>query len=282
MLEKVRIAIADRSQETVRKTEELKKRLQADGIITEVYPILSLPAAGRNTPPELYLTDCPEKVRRVAGENCCILLYLDEKSRKLSFHGLPCAVEDLEGIDADYLEKVYRRHVGEPWEILRTPRLTVREQKAEDLDSLYEIYAHPDMTAYMEGLSSDKKEELERLQSYIRSVYPLYGFGLWMLERKVDGVCIGRAGFFWREGAEYPELGFAVKKSEQQKGYCLEACRAILDHGFYELDFQGVQALTREGNRAAEAVLERLGFRNSGFTEADGARAVRWLLSRPQ
>ena len=85
-----------------------------------------------------------------------------------------------------------------------------------------------------------------------------------------SGSCIGRAGFFWREDAQFPELGFAVKKSEQGKGYCLEACRAILRFGFEELGFSCVQALTREGNRAAEAVLARLGFRKDGCVRADG------------
>ena len=74
----------------------------------------------------------------------------------------PYAVEDLEEIDAGYLEGIYRRLAGEPWEILRTKRLLVREQREEDLDSLYEIYAHPDMTAYLEGLAVDREEERER------------------------------------------------------------------------------------------------------------------------
>ena len=87
---------------------------------------------------QLYLTDCPEAARRFAGGDCCILLYLTEESRKLPMEAYPYAVQDLDGIDADYLEGVYRRWAKKPWEILRTPRLIVREQTEEDLDSLYE------------------------------------------------------------------------------------------------------------------------------------------------
>ena len=279
MLEKVWIVITEEGGKTAEQAKRLKKRLQSEGLEAGMEPIFSdarkpQPAAG-----ELYLTDCPEAVGRLAGKNCRILLYLTEKSRKLSMTEYPYAVEDLEEIDAGYLEEIYRRLAGEPWEILRTKRLLVREQREEDLDSLYEIYAHPDMTAYMEGLAVDREEERERLRSYIRTVYPLYGFGLWMLEKR-NGDCIGRAGFFWREDAVAPELGFAIRKTEQKKGYCLEACRAILKYGFEELDFSEVQALTRPGNRAAEAVLARLGFQKKEITEADGALAVRWLLRR--
>ncbi len=132
----------------------------------------------------MWITDCPEAVRRLAGDGCRILLYLTEKSRALPLGEYPYAVESLEGIGAEELEGICRRLSGKPWEILRTERLIVREQKEEDLDSLYEIYAHPDMTAFMEGLSADREEERERLISYIRTVYPLYGFGLWMLEKR--------------------------------------------------------------------------------------------------
>ena len=310
MLEKVHILIVEESQETTEQAKLLTERLRAEGIEAE-----EIRASGEKAKEagvgktgtaegEMWITDCPEAVRRLGGDGCRILLYLTEKSRALPLGEYPYAVESLEGIGAEELEGICRRLSGKPWEILRTERLIVREQKEEDLDSLYEIYAHPDMTAFMEGLSADREEERERLISYIRTVYPLYGFGLWMLEKREPerrekggctkqygeealggrperaGDCIGRAGFFWREDAVAPELGFAIRKTEQKKGYCLEACRAILKYGFEELDFSEVQALTRPGNRAAEAVLARLGFQKKEITEADGALAVRWLLRR--
>ena len=327
MLEKVWIMIKEGTGNAAENAERLKTRLNAQGLEAKTPEAIGQPgprgcaesagscgceeAAGpcghTGSVGQLYLTDCPEAARRFAGGDCCILLYLTEESRKLPMEAYPYAVQDLDGIDADYLEGVYRRWAKKPWEILRTPRLIVREQTEEDLDSLYEIYAHPDMTAYMEGLSSDREEERERLRSYIAAAYPLYGFGIWMLEKRrtpeaaektaaentadpgtgtapaghtESGSCIGRAGFFWREDAQFPELGFAVKKSEQGKGYCLEACRAILRFGFEELGFSCVQALTREGNRVAEAVLARLGFRRDGCVRADGVPAARWLLRR--
>lgn len=80
-----------------------------------------------------------------------------------------------------------------------------------------------------------------------------------MLEEKSGGRCVGRAGFHMREGFAYPELGFIVAQEDQRKGYCLEACSALLEYGFRELEFDGVQALVAEGNRASEEVCRRLG-----------------------
>ena len=178
MLEKVRILIVEESRETTEQAKLLTERLRAEGIEAE-----EIRASGEKAKEagvektgtaegEMWITDCPEAVRRLAGDGCRILLYLTEKSRALPLGEYPYAVESLEGIGAEELEGICRRLSGKPWEILRTERLIVREQKEEDLDSLYEIYAHPDMTAFMEGLSADREEERERLISYIRTVYP--------------------------------------------------------------------------------------------------------------
>ena len=217
MLEKVWIVITEEDEKTEEQAKRLKKRLQSEGLEAGMEPFFSdsrkpQPAAG-----ELYLTDCPEAVGRLAGENCRILLYLTEKSRKLSMTEYPYAVEDLEEIDAGYLEGIYRRLAGEPWEILRTKRLLVREQREEDLDSLYEIYAHPDMTAYMEGLAVDREEERERLRSYIRTVYPLYGFGLWMLVEKKRGLH-RQGGLFLAGGSKAAGTWFCHKEERAGTG----------------------------------------------------------------
>ena len=51
-------------------------------------------------------------------ETAVSFLYLTEESRKLPMEAYPYAVQDLDGIDADYLEGVYRRWakkaVGDP------------------------------------------------------------------------------------------------------------------------------------------------------------------------
>ncbi len=252
--------------------EELERELAAEGIALEWEDTGTGEREG-----SLYLTDRPERVRARHGTDCRILLYLTEENRGESFGRAPYAVESMGGLNADFLKKVWQRLTGQPWEILRTERLRVREMTEGDLEALYEIYAHPDMTLYTEGPALDREAEREKLAAYIRNVYPIYGFGIWMLEERKSGKAIGRAGFFWREGAAYPELGFAVEKRSQRKGYCLEACKAILEYGFGELGFTGVQALTEEGNGASRQILRQLGFAEKGMEEG---RRTLWLNSR--
>lgn len=226
----------------------------------------------------VYITDRPDAVREKMGDEACILLFLTEENRKLEWGNIPYAVESLEGLDGASLEEILCRHLGLPCRILETARLCVREAAEADLDSLYQIYAHPDMTAYMEGPDPDREKERKKLCAYIQTAYRLYGFGVWMLEKKETGMCIGRAGFFWRDGAGQPELGFAVKKEEQRKGYCLEACRAILDYGFHRLGFGTIQAVTIQGNSPSEAVLSKLGFRRREKMRVGNREGTLWIL----
>ena len=207
----------------------------------------------------VYITDRPDAVREKMGDGACILLFLTEENRKLEWGNIPYAVESLEGLDGDFLGKVYQRHRGEPWVILETERLVVREMEEGDLEALYRIYDQRDAADFLDGLSEDRDEERAYIKDYIEKVYAFYGFGIWMLEEKSGGRCVGRAGFHMREGFAYPELGFIVAQEDQRKGYCLEACSALLEYGFRELEFDGVQALVAEGNRASEEVCRRLG-----------------------
>ncbi|WP_417298652.1 GNAT family N-acetyltransferase [Eisenbergiella porci] len=228
----------------------------------------------------VYITDRPDAVRAAAGEDACILLYLTEENRGKIWGDIPYAVEGLEGLDGDFLEKVYQRHVKEPWEILQTDRLIVREMTEEDLDALYRIYDQPGIEDVMDGLSEDREEERAYVRAYIERAYPFYGFGLWMLAERESGRCVGRAGFFMREGFDEPELGFIIAREAQRKGYCMEACGAILEYGFRELGFERVQALAAERNGASLAVCRKLGGQRSGSIVWEGRSYVRFVWSR--
>lgn len=225
----------------------------------------------------VYITDRPDLVREKMGDGVCILLFLTDKNRDMEWGNIPYAVESLEGLDGDFLGKVYQRHRGEPWVILETERLMVREMEEGDLEALYRIYAQRDTGDFLDGLSEDRDEERAYIKDYVEKVYPFYGFGIWMLVEKSEGRCVGRAGFHMREGFAYPELGFIVAQEEQRKGYCLEACSALLEYGFRELEFDGVQALVVEGNRASEELCRRLGGNLAEKVFRKGKRCLRFV-----
>lgn len=237
----------------------------------------------------VHITDRPELVWEQAGEDACILLCLTEENRGKWWSGIRYAVEKPEEADPEFLERVYRRHVGQPWDILCTSRLRIREMTETDLDALYRIHDQPGTEGFLDGLPEDREAEREIIRSYIEGIYSLYGFGIWMLEERESGRCLGRAGFQMRDtaawpgelltgqgefligtdgedtegkaGFDCPELGFIVEKDAQRKGYCEEACRALLTYGFRELEFDRIQALAAEDNLPSLCLCRKLGGR---------------------
>ena len=99
-------------------------------------------------------------------------------AKEMDLSGYPYVLEQAEEVEEAYLEKIRCRLLGRPCEILQTRRCIVREICLDDVDKLYEIYADPSITLYMEGLYAKKEEEIAYTRDYIRYQYGIYDFGM--------------------------------------------------------------------------------------------------------
>ena len=225
----------------------------------------------------MYITDLGSAYNALRGEGCHVLPCLHENNREETFPGAVYAVEKLEETDFTSLDMAYRRLTGQPWEILETDRLLVRETTVEDVNCFYQIYAEPSITEYMENLFADREEEIAYTESYIDTVYAFYGYGLWTVLEKSSGKVIGRAGISWREGYKLPELGFVIGVPWQGQGYAFEVCSAILDYAKEELEMTKVQALVRPENKKSLSLCGKLGFVRKEETEVDGIRHLMFV-----
>lgn len=88
---------------------------------------IKVPISG--TEETLYVTDqkdTAEALRR-AGE--AVLVYLHSGNRNQDFSSYLFAVEDPEDLEPEYVERVYRRLKGLPWNILETDALFARQRR---------------------------------------------------------------------------------------------------------------------------------------------------------
>ena len=207
----------------------------------------------------LYLTDDVQTARSLQAAGEAVLVFLHPGNRDQDFSRFLFAVEDPEDLEPEYIERVYRRLKGLPWNILRTARCLIRETVPADVDAFYRLYSHPAITAYMEGLYPDVEEEKRYVQEYIEKVYTFFGF--WTVVEQESGAVIGRAGVSYREGFENPELGFIIGVPWQRQGYAQEVCRAVLAYSWSALEFEQMQALVEPGNVPSINLCEKLGFR---------------------
>lgn len=213
----------------------------------------------------LYITDSSVIAKRLVDEGCAVLIRLHEGNREEDFSFCRYAYEAEEDSDPepdrDYLERIYRRCKGLPWDILETERCLVRETTVEDVEEFYRIYSEPSIVKYMEPLYEDPEEEKAYARDYIEQVYAFYNFGMWTVTEKRSGEVIGRAGIFYREGCELPELGFVIAADRQGQGLATEVCSAILRYGYEELCFDKILAFVQPGNTASHRVCDKLGMR---------------------
>ena len=134
--------------------------------------------------------------------------------------------------------------------ILRTPRLTLRRARPDELDDLFAIMSDPDAMRYWSTLPhADKGVTRDRL-SGMMAQDPL---GYFMLDR--DGTVIGTAGLFDRN-----EIGFILHPAHWRRGYVTEAMRAIIPYLFATFPVDSLMADIDPRNDGSAATLRKLGF----------------------
>lgn len=270
-LQKV-IALVE-SEKCVSELEKLGQTLHKEGLefqcfvgehVLDSRPVINYAGSGKNEPC-LWMTDNAIHAVSLKTEKEPVVAILHEDNRNQDFSGVLYACEEPGDLDVDYLEKVYRRCVGLPWDIAETDRCIVRESAEADVEEFFKIYEDPEITRYTEGLYPTVEQEKQYIRDYIEKVYGFYGYGVWTVLKKDTGEIIGRIGFSCREGYEEPEIGFVIGVPWQKQGYAEEVCKVLLEYAREELEFEEVQAFVMQGNDASIGLCEKLGLHKTGM-----------------
>jgi len=265
MLKKLIILLNKKNEQAIRNQyisllQVLKADMMKQGVATFVNFVEEDMEVADMSDDTLYITDTPAHLDMFKLWGYYAVALTHDYNKDVSFRNASYLIEGLEGLEYNYLDKVYRRMAGIPWDILETERLYVRESTVKDVDYFYRIYKEPSITYYMEDLFEEPDMERMYMKNYIRRVYGFYEYGMWTVILKETGQIIGRAGLSVRDGYDLPELGFVIEVAQQGKGLATEVCRAILAYAKDELQMDGVQALVCEKNKASIALLHGLGF----------------------
>ncbi len=138
---------------------------------------------------------------------------------------------------------------------LETERLILRPFVREDLDELARIGADPSTR----GFAWQGPVDHETTAHYLRDWTGEYrrGLGHLAMIHKPDGRLIGHCGLT-RRGASLV-LGYALHKDYWCMGLAPEACGAVLEYGFEELELEEIHTQIPADNRAWRGMAERLG-----------------------
>jgi RimJ/RimL family protein N-acetyltransferase len=151
----------------------------------------------------------------------------------------------------------------DPVVLLETPRLTLRQFTAADVDQLVMLDSDPEVMHFITGgLPTPRSEIADVILPFWLNFYevpPVAGF--WAAEDRTSGDFLG--WFHLRPGenraADEPELGYRLRRQSWGTGLATEGSRALIDLAFIKGGACRVVAETMFVHAASRRVMEKAG-----------------------
>jgi RimJ/RimL family protein N-acetyltransferase len=170
-----------------------------------------------------------------------------------------------------------------PTTTLETSRLLLRRMVAEDIDALHAIFSDPKVMASFTEEPFTREQMRHWLDRNLRHQEE-FGYGLFSVIRKEDGLLIGDCGLeqMTVDGRIVAELGYDFRSDVWNQGNATEAARAVRDYAFNVLGLSELISLVRQANGASARVAEKVGMRRAAELERYGARYWQYRLTKEE
>jgi ribosomal-protein-alanine N-acetyltransferase len=152
-----------------------------------------------------------------------------------------------------------------PHPILSTPRLRLRQFRAEDADAIHACLADPKAMRFWNQPVHTKRIETERAVRRFIDCTPSY-YRFWAVADAATDRCLGMVNY--HDGhirSRRAAIGYIIDPACQRQGIATEAVAAMLDFCFDELGMHRIQAFIDPDNTASRRLVEKFGFRCEGL-----------------
>jgi RimJ/RimL family protein N-acetyltransferase len=154
---------------------------------------------------------------------------------------------------------------------ITTARLTMRPPVREDFENIAAVWGDAEVARYIGGKPSTREESWARLARYVGH-WALLGFGFWTVLETESGRHAGEVGLadFKRDivpsldGAQ--EMGWALGRWAQGKGYATEAVRAAIAWDEEHFGPARLVCMIDPENAASIRVAQKTGFKEYART----------------
>lgn len=143
--------------------------------------------------------------------------------------------------------------------VLTQGRLTLREQLPQEAALLSD--GKPAALVWIDGVPGEGTIGAASM-TVATAAAGIYrpGWGLFAILRTEDRTAVGGAGFHGPPDGGAVEIGYDLSASGRGAGWATDAARALCQWALAQPEVMVVMATTEPGNRASQAVLERVGF----------------------
>jgi RimJ/RimL family protein N-acetyltransferase len=145
--------------------------------------------------------------------------------------------------------------------ILETIRLRLRLLTLSDTAFIIELLNSPGWLKFIGDRNvRTEAQAVAYLENGPLASYQRNGYGLFLVERKVDSQRIGMCGILKREELETPDIGFALLPQFHGVGYAAEIADATLSYAREKLGLPTIAAIVQPDNERSIALLKKNGF----------------------
>ena len=129
--------------------------------------------------------------------------------------------EGFESLDETYKEHLRARFLGEDVVIGKKERILLREMKMSDLEMFYRFADAGNEPVLQAFIKETYAESVSHLKAYIENMYPMYDYGIWVVERIENGEVIGLCGLGQAEvkGEFCTDLGYYICPKCRNQGF---------------------------------------------------------------
>lgn len=176
-------------------------------------------------------------------------------------HPLPLH-DTLDNLPSEKLEDPTNRHIT-------TARLVLRPLVDGDAQGLFALQTNPQVTRYQSGRQGYTLQDAIDFIPFVNGGIRANRWHFWVIAlHDAPNVLIGNISLWnMAPGEHLAELGFELHPDYHGQGIMSEAATAVMQHAAAHLDIIRFEAYTREQNKAAIALLRKLGFAFDGVDD---------------
>ena len=149
---------------------------------------------------------------------------------------------------------------------LSSPRLHLREVRADDAPALFAIHSDPQVMRYWSYPAWTELEQAEQKIADIQRQRRELDMLVWAIADADSDLLIGSSAIFHMDLAQArAEIGYSLHPDWHGRGLASEALQLVLGHAFNELELRRIEADIDPRNQPSCRLVERFGFVREGL-----------------